>query len=110
MLSAPKQAYTKSLWAVRSHARATQPPATGDPLVSARGITAGYGDVSVLHDVSFDIHRRRTVAVVGESGLQSAGRVVTVGSKSRGAVRREGLSHGAEVTKANKSDFVAYFA
>ncbi|MEO0909411.1 MAG: ATP-binding cassette domain-containing protein, partial [Pseudomonadota bacterium] len=40
------------------------------PVVSIKNVTAAYGGgtVKVLHDVSFDIHAGRTVAVVGESG------------------------------------------
>jgi len=70
MLSAPTQAYTKSLWAVRSFQRPLKPDIPNDtvPVVSVRGVTAGYGSVMVLHDVSFDMHAGRTVAVVGESG------------------------------------------
>ena len=70
MLSAPKEDYTKSLWAVRSFERTEKPLAGADevPVVSVRGVTAAYGDTPVLHDVSFDIHAGRTVAVVGESG------------------------------------------
>lgn len=81
MLSAPQEDYTKSLWAVRSHTRAEQPPvAKGTtPVVSVRNVTAGYGAVDVLMDVSFDIHQRRTVAVVGESGSgkSTTARVIT---------------------------------
>ncbi|MCA3559248.1 MAG: ABC transporter ATP-binding protein, partial [Rhodobacter sp.] len=78
MLAAPRQAYTRSLWAVRSFARAEQPPGTGTPVVSVRNVTAGYGAVDVLKNVSFDIHARRTVAVVGESGSgkSTAARVI----------------------------------
>jgi len=70
MLSAPKQAYTKSLWAVRSFQRPEKPatPTAATAVVSVRNISAAYGKVPVLHGVSFDIHRGRTVAVVGESG------------------------------------------
>ncbi len=80
MLSAPTQDYTKSLWAVRSHARPEQPPVTeSKPVVSVRNVTAAYGTIDVLHDFSFDIHARRTVAVVGESGSgkSTTARVIT---------------------------------
>ncbi len=79
MLAAPKEDYTKSLWAVRSFVRAEQPPATGTPVVSVRNVTAGYGAIDILKDISFDIHARRTVAVVGESGSgkSTAARVIT---------------------------------
>ncbi|MDX8514631.1 ABC transporter ATP-binding protein [Mesorhizobium captivum] len=70
LLAHPREGYTKSLWAVRSHARPTQPPvAPGTmPLVSVKEVTAGYGAADVLRNISFDVHKRRTVAVVGESG------------------------------------------
>jgi peptide/nickel transport system ATP-binding protein len=79
MLAAPREEYTRSLWAVRSFARAEQPPATGTPVISVRGVTAGYGAVDVLKNISFDIHARRTVAVVGESGSgkSTTARVIT---------------------------------
>ena len=79
MLDAPREDYTKSLWAVRSFARPPQPPATGTPVVSVRDITAAYGTVNVLEQVSFDVHAGRTVAVVGESGSgkSTTARVIT---------------------------------
>ncbi len=80
MLANPTQDYTKSLWAVRTHARPEQPPVLeGKPVLSIRNVTAGYGAVDVLKDVSFDIHPRRTVAVVGESGSgkSTTARVIT---------------------------------
>jgi peptide/nickel transport system ATP-binding protein len=70
MLSAPKEDYTKSLWALREF-RATakaEPGADEIPVVRVDHVTAAYGKVPVLEDVSFDIHQGRTVAVVGESG------------------------------------------
>ncbi len=80
MLAAPKEEYTKSLWAVRTYARPVQPPVTdGIPVVSVQNVTAGYGAADILKNISFDIHKRRTVAVVGESGSgkSTAARVIT---------------------------------
>jgi peptide/nickel transport system ATP-binding protein len=81
MLSAPKETYTKSLWAVRSFARPEKPKIAADamPLIRVKGIDAAYGKVRVLSDVSFDIHKGRTVAVVGESGSgkSTTARVIT---------------------------------
>ena len=81
MLANPKEDYTKSLWAVRSFERKEKPrpPEGTTPLVSIKGVHASYGPVKVLHDVSFDIHAGRTVAVVGESGSgkSTTARVIT---------------------------------
>jgi peptide/nickel transport system ATP-binding protein len=70
MLSAPTQDYTKSLWAVRSFERPTKPAVQPGavPVISVQNVDAAYGTIPVLHDVSFDLHAGRTVAVVGESG------------------------------------------
>ena len=70
MLSNPQEDYTKSLWAVRSFERPLKSPVVAGsvPVVSVKNVSAAYGKVPVLHDVSFDMHEGRTVAVVGESG------------------------------------------
>ena len=71
MLEAPREDYTKSLWAVRSFQRPPKPAVKkgAKPVISLRNVTAAYGDGEpVVRDVSFDIHEGRTVAVVGESG------------------------------------------
>ena len=70
MLSDPQEDYTKSLWAVRSFERPLKSPVVAGavPVVSVANVDAAYGTVPVLHDVSFDMHEGRTVAVVGESG------------------------------------------
>lgn len=80
MLTNPKMDYTKSLWAVRSFKKSeAHIIATPTPLVRVENITAAYGKVPVLHDISFDIHSGQTVAVVGESGSgkSTAARVIT---------------------------------
>ena len=70
MLSAPREDYTNSLWAVRSFQRpAKLAISTGViPIVSLKNVSGAYGKSPVLFDVAFDIHVGRTVAVVGESG------------------------------------------
>lgn len=81
MLADPQKDYTKTLWAVRSFQRTQKPPAPSSdvPVISIRNVTAAYGSVPVLHDISFDIHAGRTVAVVGESGSgkSTAARCIT---------------------------------
>jgi peptide/nickel transport system ATP-binding protein len=66
MLADPKEPYTKSLWAVRSLRKEEAQGA--DILLQVRDVSAGYGGVAVLEDVSVRVPRGRTVAVVGESG------------------------------------------
>jgi peptide/nickel transport system ATP-binding protein len=79
MLAAPREAYTRSLWAVRHLERPERPASGGTPVLSVRNVSAAYGAVPVLKDVSFDIGRRETVAVVGESGSgkSTTARVIT---------------------------------
>ncbi len=79
MLNDPQMEYTKSLWAVRSFKKAAAAPPSGRPIVSVNNVTAGYGNTTVLHDVSFVVHPGQTVAVVGESGSgkSTAARVIT---------------------------------
>ncbi len=81
MLASPREDYTKSLWAVRTYQREEHPAASENevPVISIQNITAAYGTVTVLDDVSFDIHRHRTVAVAGESGSgkSTVARVIT---------------------------------
>ena len=93
MLTHPREAYTKSLWAVRSHQRPELPPPAEEPVLQVRAVTAGYGAVKVLHDVTFDLHRGRTVAVVGESGSgkSTTARVIAgLLPAQKGEVRLEG--------------------
>lgn len=69
MLSAPQQAYTQSLWAVRNfHTVAKACPGNEKPLLEVRNADARYGQHPVLHDVSLKLYRGQTLAVIGESG------------------------------------------
>ncbi len=108
MLSDPQEDYTKSLWAVRSFRRPEQPPVGGDaqPVIAVSGVTAGYGSAAnVLHEVSFDIHVGRTVAVVGESGSgkSTVARCITgLLPPRRGEVRFNGETLPASYRDRNK--------
>ena len=78
MLSHPEHPYTKSLWAVRSIEK--QPEPKTENVLEIKNVTAAYGKgENVLHDVSINLPRGRTVAIVGESGSgkSTAARVVT---------------------------------
>ncbi|MEZ5831979.1 MAG: ABC transporter ATP-binding protein [Dongiaceae bacterium] len=69
MLSAPREIYTQTLWAVRQFKTVEKArTAAESPQLSVSDLNASYGLVKVLKDVSFDVFPQRTVAVVGESG------------------------------------------
>ncbi len=67
MLKAPREVYTKSLWAVRS---LQKPESKSDDIaLSIQNVDASYSNaVKVLDNVTVRVPRGRTVAVVGESG------------------------------------------
>ncbi|MFV0359391.1 ABC transporter ATP-binding protein [Tropicimonas sp.] len=80
MIEAPAEDYTRSLWAVREFRRnAHRLPAASAATIRVENVTAGYGSIDVLHDVSFDVPHGATVAVVGESGSgkSTMARVIT---------------------------------
>jgi peptide/nickel transport system ATP-binding protein len=67
MLSHPREAYTRSLWAVQPLHKGVE-DAEG-ALLEVDHVDAAYGNgIAVLHDVAISVPRGRTVAVVGESG------------------------------------------
>ncbi len=67
MLATPREAYTRSLWAVRALDK--QELADGERLLEVRNLTVAYrSGPPVLQGVSLAVPRGRTVALVGESG------------------------------------------
>ena len=46
----------------------TAPTADDDAIIRVRGLTAGYGDVMLLDDVSFDVRRGEVFVILGGSG------------------------------------------
>ena len=77
MMASPEHPYTKSLWAVRSIEKPAE--TSDDHVLKIENVTAAYGTVPVLHDVSISVPRGKTVAVVGESGSgkSTTARVIT---------------------------------
>lgn len=69
MLAHPREAYTRSLWAVREFRPSPRTPLVdAEPVLRIQNVSASYGALPVLKNVSFTVPRGRTVAVVGESG------------------------------------------
>lgn len=66
MLTAPKEAYTRSLWAVRDMAKEEKAPAA--PILRVADVDAYYGIFKVLDGINLDVPLGGTVAIVGESG------------------------------------------
>ncbi len=107
MLTHPKEDYTKSLWAVRAFERPQKPAVhtSATPVLSVQNVSAAYGKIAVLHDVSFDIHEGRTVAVVGESGSgkSTTARCITgLLPPSQGVIQFDGQSLPANYKQRNK--------
>lgn len=64
-----------------------------DDHLTVEGMHAGYGDVSVLHDISFTVPRGKVVAVVGVNGAGKTTLLSAIAGlvmPSRGAVRLDG--------------------
>ena len=77
MLKNPKEAYTKSLWSVRSLEK--EVTILQEPILEIIELDAAYGKTKVLHKIDISVPRGSTVAVVGESGSgkSTAARVIT---------------------------------
>ena len=77
MLKSPKEAYTKSLWSVRSLEK--EITSLQAPILEIIDLDAAYGSTKVLHQINITVPRGSTVAVVGESGSgkSTAARVIT---------------------------------
>lgn len=79
IITTPKEDYTKALVSVRQIEHPEKEP-TESPVMRVENITAAYsGGVTVLNDVSVDLHAGQTLAVVGESGSgkSTLARVIT---------------------------------
>ncbi|MEL6205307.1 MAG: ABC transporter ATP-binding protein [Pseudomonadota bacterium] len=103
MLSHPKHPYTRSLWAVRSIEKPGQ--TSDDKVLEIEAVTAAYGTVDVLHNVSISLPRGKTVALVGESGSgkSTTARVVTgLLPPRRGEVRFNGTPLPAQLKGRTK--------
>jgi peptide/nickel transport system ATP-binding protein len=78
LLTAPKEDYTRHLLAARAFNKGAGSGGTL-PVIALEHISARYGTMEVLSDISLVVPRGRTVAIVGESGSgkSTLARVVT---------------------------------
>ena len=105
MLSNPKEAYTKSLWSVRSLQKTEYQG--GHSILSLTGIDASYGKMKVLRNVSIEVAKGTTVAVVGESGSgkSTAARVITgLLPQTAGTVEFDGMVLPKKLRERTKED------
>ncbi len=109
MLSAPVEDYTKSLWAVREFRGHPKPKPAADakPLLAVKNVSAAYGAVKVLEDISFDVYEGTTVAIVGESGSgkSTTARCITgLLPPETGSVELEGRALPKDLKGRNRED------
>ena len=107
MIAKPKEDYTRELLAVRTYKKEEFAEANDDaPILKVSNITASYGKgITVLDDVSMEIHRGHTVAVVGESGSgkSTLARVITgLLPPSQGSIEFEGEILPSALKNRNK--------
>ena len=81
------------------------PPPQDTPLIRVENVTAAYGAITVLEEVSFEVHRGHTVAVVGESGSgkSTTARVITgLLPPKVGDVYYDGVKYPRDYRRRNK--------
>ncbi|MEC9228325.1 MAG: ABC transporter ATP-binding protein, partial [Verrucomicrobiota bacterium] len=103
MLKNPKEAYTKSLWSVRSLEKEIISPQA--PILEIKDLDAAYGSIKVLHKINISVPRGSTVAVVGESGSgkSTAARVITgLLPQISGEVKFEGVDLSPKLEDRSK--------
>jgi len=79
LLNHPKEDYTIELLGVRKTKSDNENLSDTVPVLSARNITAAYGPVTILHNVTIDLRQGSNLAIVGESGSgkSTLARVIT---------------------------------
>ena len=65
--------------------------------LSVENLSGGYGNIAVLHDISFDVHAGKIVAIVGANGAGKTTLLSTIAGLLR-PTRGRVLFQGADVT------------
>ncbi|MCR9137776.1 MAG: ABC transporter ATP-binding protein [Alphaproteobacteria bacterium] len=68
LLNNPTQSYTRELLKARSRQQHVPSKNHLEPILSVRDVTAGYGNATILHDISVNLRQGSNLAIVGESG------------------------------------------
>lgn len=69
LLNNPREEYTRNLLNSREYQAGSESgPDAPDSVLSLRNVSAAYGAMQILKDISFDVAQSETVAIVGESG------------------------------------------
>ncbi|MCB1461717.1 MAG: ABC transporter ATP-binding protein [Nitratireductor sp.] len=107
IINDPHEEYTRALVSVRSIAHEEKKP-TETPILSVKHVTASYGGgITVLKDVSVDIHEGQTLAVVGESGSgkSTMARAITgLLPPSEGEITFDGRTLSRRLDQRTKND------
>ena len=87
--------------------RSARPP-SGEVLLEAQGLSAGYGPIAVLDAVNLSVHRHEVVAVVGANGAGKSTlmRALTGLLPSRGTVRLNGKAPEMRAEKRARAGLV----
>ncbi|MER9470685.1 ABC transporter ATP-binding protein [Mesorhizobium sp. M0482] len=108
IINQPHEQYTRALVSVH-HIDHEQKDCGTVPVLSVKGLTAGYGDgtVKVLRDVSLELHPGQTLAVVGESGSgkSTLARVITgLLPPLAGSIQFDGRDLSRRLAERSKED------
>lgn len=105
IIEAPAQPYTRALVA-QKQIHHTEAADQSDRFLEVEGISASYGAVEVLRNISLHVPKGQTLAVVGESGSgkSTLARVMAgLLPPSQGRVRLDGIELPPHLARRNRS-------
>ncbi|MGZ9719047.1 ABC transporter ATP-binding protein [Rhizobium miluonense] len=68
LIETPKEDYTRALVANKTTTSGVPGAAASTPIIEIRNLSAGYGGLSFVHDISLDLSAGHITCLVGESG------------------------------------------